>query len=77
MIVLLVKVIATSRSFQRKKNCTIATVTIELRAMGKPMDMNDRRMLAPSMVEASNISLGMARKYVAIMNTVSGRPVPT
>ena len=29
---------------------------------------------APSSVDASKISRGMARKYVAIMNTVSGSP---
>ena len=57
-----------------RKNCTIATVRTALRIIGNPMEKKARIMEAPSSVEASKISRGMARKYVAIMNTVSGSP---
>ena len=52
---MLVKVSAMSRSFQRKKNCTSATVKTALRTIGKPIDQNERIMLAPSSVDASKI----------------------
>ena len=71
------KVSAMSRSFQIEKNSSSATVKTPLRTSGRPTLKNARNGPPPSRASASNSSRGTARKYVAIRNTVSGRPCPT
>ena len=58
-----------------KKNCTSADGEDGVADHRQPTVKKARKMLAPSRVAASKISRGTARKYVAIMNTVSGRPI--